>query len=294
MYDVAKAGVVLAAGILSIVISPAQGAITFLDHFNSSSSFDINPGNGDYAAGDSTATVSNSPTTDTGFFPGSSPANLAFKAGATSPSYVEFNSFDGNVQFTSSTSGGITVGAWVKFSGADPVGRIFSLGSPDLDDDFLMVDYGNGHPSIPRAYFRDGGSSQTLETPSARSLSDWNYLAVTVDLTNAQMSLYLYDNTGAAVAGAPVSVSIPVTGWNLTNPVATWERIRIGGPAASGSIVWVDEFSIDDQVLSSSQISARVSSMIAGNQLAVPEPASLGLILMGGMGLLARRRRFAC
>lgn len=293
MNNLSKAAAIVACGVLSWSIAPAKGAITFLDHFNSSSSFDINPANGDYAAGDSTATTSNSPTTDTGFFPGSTPANLAFKAGATSPSYVDFNSFDGNIQFTGPTSGGITVGAWVKFSGSDPVGRIFTVGSPDLDDDFLMVDYGNGHPSIPRAYFRDGGSSQTLETPSSHSLADWTYLAVTVDLTNSQMNLYLYDTNGNAVAGAPVSVSIPVSGWNLNNPAAVGQRIRIGGPAASGSIVWVDEFSIDDQVLSSSQISARVSSMVAGNQIAVPEPASIGLLLLGGIGLLARRRRSA-
>jgi len=291
MKNLFKAAAIVACGIFSASVIPAHGAITFLDHFNSSSSFDINPANGDYAAGDSTATTSNSPTTDTGFFPGSSPANLAFKAGSTSPSYVEFNSFDGNIQFTGPTSGGITVGAWVKFSGADPVGRIFTLGSPDLDDDFLMVDYGNGHPSIPRAYFRDGGDSITLETPSARSFSDWNYLAVTVDLTNSKMNLYLYDTSGYAVAGAPVSVTIPVSGWNLNNPAAVGQRIRIGGPAAAGSVVWVDEFSIDDQVLSSAQIGARVESMVAGNQIAVPEPASMGLILLGAAGLLARHRK---
>lgn len=294
MRNVSTTALIVASGILAASVSSADGAITFLHHFNSNSSFDVTPANGDFAAGDSTATLSNSPTTDTGFFPSSTPANLAFKAGGTSPSYAEFNGYDGNINFTTPTTGGVTVGAWVKFSGAaNPVGRILTLGWPDLDDDTLMVDYGNSNTDIPRAFFRDGGSIQTLTTGSAVNLSDWVYLAVAVDLGASQMNLYLYDNTGAAIGGTPLSTAITVSGWNLNNPLATGVRVRVGGAAAPGSTLWLDELSIDDEVLSGSTISARVASMVAGNQLEVPEPSAGFAFIAAGLAM-ARRHRRAC
>jgi len=292
MRITSKAVSIVAFSFLTVVISPARGAITFLDHFNSSSSFDIILANGEFAGGDSTATLSNSPTTDTGFFPGSTPANLAYKGGSTSPSYAEFIGSDGNIDFTSPTTGGITVGAWVKFFGAtNPVGRILTLGAPDLDDDALMLDYGNSNTDIPRAYFRDGASVQTLTTGSAVNLSNWVYFAVSVDLSASQMKLYLYDATGAALASSPLSTSIPVSSWNLDNPLATGHRVRIGGAAAPGSTLWMDELSIDSEVLSQAAISARVASMVAGNQLQVPEPAAGFSLFVAGLATIRRQRR---
>ena len=290
------AAVIIALATFPMLETTASAGITFLHHFNSSTSFDIAPANGDYAGGDSTATTSNSPATDVGFFPSSTPANLAFKAGSTSPSYVEFNGADGNIDYTSPTTGGITVGAWIKFTGAaNPVGRVLTLGAPDLDDDYLFVDYGNSNTDILRASFRDGSNIAPVTSPSAVNLSDWVYLAVSVDLTHSLMTLYFYDDTGTAIGGSGASTAISVGNWNLDNPLAVGHRVRIGGLAAPGSALWMDELSIDDEALSESTISARVASMVAGNQLAVPEPLTTGssLLLLGALATFRRCRRSA-
>lgn len=289
MHFMSKAVTLFVPGVVAMAIAPAYGAITFLDHFNSSSSWNINPANGDYAGGSGVAATSGSPTTDTGFFPGSTPANLAYKhTGAGN--HVEFLGSNGNVQFTGPTSGGITVGAWVKLSGSStPVSRILTLGDPDWADDILALDFGAAHDNTPRLVFRDGGTYSVLETPTTMSASDWVYLAASADLSNSQLKLYAYDATGALMGGSPVSGPLTLDGgWNLNNPLAVGHRVRIGGPAAPSTSLWVDELTIDGSVLSQSEISARVSSMIAGNQLAVPEPA--GIAAMAVLGVLASRR----
>jgi hypothetical protein len=278
-------------GFCVVAVSPVQGAITFLNHFNSTSTFDVVPANGDIAAGSPGATVVGSPTHGVGFFPGSSPTNGAYVG--TVGQTITFNGHDGNINFTSPTTGGITAGAWVKHSSMGVYGRIFMLGAQAFDDDALLFDYGNAHGGVPRAYFRDGGGfSSPLETPSAVDTSNWVYTAVSVDLSGGTMTLHTYDSSGVALPGTPVSTSIPVSGWNLNNPLAVDSLIRIGAGLDTGMTLTMDEFSIDDEALSAAAISSRVASMVAGNQLAVPEPAA-GLSLMVAGLVLARRKRRA-
>jgi hypothetical protein len=127
---------------------------------------------------------------------------------------------------------------------------------------------------VPRAYFRDGGDfGGPLETPSALNATNWIYTAVTVDLSSSLMKLFVYDASGAAIPGTPVSTSIPVSSWNLNNPLAVDSKIRIGAGFAAGNTITLDELSIDDQVLSESAIAARVASMVAGNQLSAVPPS---------------------
>src|SRR5262245_61252791 len=75
--------------------SVVRGGITFLDHFNDASSWNINPANGDYAAGTGIATPVGSVSHGTGFFPGSSPTNGAFSA-SSGQNDLQFPSYDGN------------------------------------------------------------------------------------------------------------------------------------------------------------------------------------------------------
>lgn len=282
---------ILIPGVCLAAVSPVQGAITFLNHFNSTSTFDAVPANGDIAAGSGTATVVGSPAHGVGFFPASSPTNGAYVG--TVGQTITYNGHDGNINFASPTTGGITAAAWVKLSSTGVAGRIFMLGAQGFDDDALLLDYGNGNPGVPRAYHRDGGGfGGPVQTPSVVDTSNWVYTAVTVDLTNSEMKLYVYDSAGAAIPGTPVTTSIPVSGWNLNNPLAVDSLIRIGAGLDTGMTLTMDEFSIDDEALSASAISSRVSSMVAGNQLAVPEP-TVGLSLLAAGLLTVRRQRRA-
>jgi hypothetical protein len=267
----------------------ALGAITFLDHFNGQTNFTLNPAQGDYAAGSGTAVVSGAtvPGTDTGFFGG---GDLAYHSTAADQN-VEING-PGNIQYTSGTSGGFTVGLWVKVTGSNVYGRAVTLGSPyPANDDFFVVDYGQSHDNYPRSTFSNSGmGSVTLETGAVASLPSWAYIATTVDLTNAEMKMYVYDQSGNQTSMDTASLAGLVTALNDFNPYVTG-RIHIGGLQGAGSNLWVDELSIDNEVLSESQITARVGSMVAGHELAVPEPASMALVGLGGLMLIRRRRK---
>jgi hypothetical protein len=272
--------------------APAGAAITFLDHFNGQTALTLNPANGDYAAGGGMAVLSSpAPGTDTGFF---GPGDLAFHVDGTSTSETfEHADIDGagNIQYTSATSGGITVGLWLKITGSYQATNIIQLGAKSSNaDDNLVLDYGQSSAHKTRLDFIDKsgpGHDVTLAASSGTDASDWIYIAATVDLTHATESLYVFDQNGT-LQGSGDSTPITLTDWNVNN----LGQVRIGDttdtPATTG--VWIDEVSIDDQALSISEIQARVDSMVGGHELAVPEPVSLGLMAFGGLLMLRRRK----
>jgi hypothetical protein len=274
---------------------PAGAAITFLDHFNGQTNsngqtdFTISPANGDYAAGVGTAVVSSTaPTTDTGYF---GTGDSAFYI-ANNPSGVkEYVDIDGhgNIQYTSHTSGGITVGAWFKInavtSGLYLYSNIVTLGNVDGKDDYLTLAYAPANATIPRVTFLDSGHDSTSISVSPTAASDWIYLAATVDLDSKQMNFYVYDKDGNPLHSG--TSSFATTDWNPE----VYGQVRIGGGASPTNNVWIDEVSVDDQVLTESQITARVASMAAGNPLSVPEPAAMALLGLGGLMLIRRKRK---
>lgn len=291
----------------------SQAAITFLHHFNSdqqpiyspavdTSSLNVNTANGDYSAGSGTATVSGQPGLGAGFFTGSSPANGAlYNTG--DPNFVNFSSAD-NFKTTSPTTGGVTVGMWVKFSGAVQGGRIMYLGPSNFATDYFLIDFGGSAVNTLRARYGDIGipgpaaNNYSLTKAIAGGMSDWTYIAVTVELdaqagaTPGRLTLYTYDKNGVATNGANGTfVNVPVAGWN---PAQTAQfslgDLYAGGTFSTDQTISIDEFSIDNTALTAAEIQARVSSMVNGNELAIPEPASLGLLSAAGL-LLARRRK---
>lgn len=276
----------LAGSSLCGVSTAAHGDITFLNHFNDTSSYDINASNDDFAAGSGTATTAGTPGFATGFFPGSTPGNNALQLNNDfeSVSYAA----SGNVQFTSPTSGGITVGTWFKHNTVSNVNRLFIIGAAGLDDDYLQVDVGASNPNILRTQFRDGASGSLVSQSSTTvNTTDWHYVASTVDLTNSELKTYLFNSSGTLIGGTPLTSSITVTGWNVnTGTITLGDRTIPDGSATQD----IDEFSIDNVVLTQSEIQARVNDMIAGNQLVVPEPSSLGLLGLGTLLTLRRRR----
>jgi hypothetical protein len=272
----------------------SSAAITFLNHFDNPSSFDIDTGNGDFSTGDTTATLSGTPTHAAGKFPASS-LNNAFHANADGQG-LAFDAFSGAVQPDSPTAGGITVGAWVKFSGSVPSGTIFLIGNPAKADDYVYVDYGNYFNYTPRVAFREGtdivtiGGGDPSRTAPAVDMSDWVYFAATVDLTNQKLGFFGYDSSGVSLFSTVTDVVIGAGGWNVALPGNLDSRILIGGQQIAGSEMFIDEFSIDNRALTAGEISARVADMVAGNPLVVPEP-SMALLGMGAAGLMMRRGR---
>lgn len=276
----------LAFAAAALIATTAHADITFLNHFNDTSSFDVNPTHGDYAAGSGTATASGTPGFTTGFFPGSTPGNNALELNNDFESVTY--SAAGNVQLASPTSGGITVGTWFKQSDVGNVNRMFIIGAPGLDDDYLLVDVGAANPNILRAQFRDGGSASLVsQTTTTINPTNWHYVAATVDLTGSTLTTYVFDSTGALVGGTPLSSSITVTDWNVESASITLGNRTIPDGTATQAL---EEFSIDNVVLTQSEIQARVNDMIAGNQLVVPEPAALTVFAAGLVAVVSRRR----
>lgn len=233
----------LCVAILIVCSTNGDAAITFLHHFNDSQNFDINPANGDFAAGDSTATLSTTPpTSGAGFFTGNS-TNGALRSTATGQ-FALFDGFGGNIQFTSPTEGGITFGFWYRFEPGTSSGgsQMAVLGTTSFDDDYATLDNSWGPGGIERGVFRDGSSQFTTEVfGQATASSEWNYLASTIDLTNQEMKLYRYEANGS-LADSVWTESITVggmigedgnNGWNLN--VSPNSKIRILGGMWGGS-----------------------------------------------------------
>ncbi len=279
----------LAIGFASgLLAATASADITFLNHFNDTASYDINPANGDIADGSGTATVSGTPGYATGFFPGSLPGNNALELNNDFEA-VTYAAAD-NVQLTSTTTGGITVGTWFKHDAVSNVNRLFIIGAPGLDDDYLQVDVGASNPNILRTQFRDGGSGSLVsQTSTTVNTTAWHYVAATVDLTGSTLKTYLFDSTGTLVGGTPLTSAITVTDWNVEGGSITLGNRTIPDGSATQAL---DEFSIDNVVLSQSELQARVNDMVAGNQL-VPEPGSIALLGLGAAAVLLRRRHNA-
>jgi hypothetical protein len=104
--------------------------------------------------------------------------------------------------------------------------------------------------------------------------------------------MYVFNDAGLIQTADTASLAGYLTSQNGFN-IKDLGRVRIGqnqdSPATTD--IWVDELSIDNEALSQSAIQARVDSMVAGHELAVPEPAAMALLGFGGLMMIRRRKK---
>ena len=234
-------------------------SLTFLAHFNDSSSWNINTSNGDYAKGSGIATVLGAPTWGTGIFHGSIPEDKAFHATDGSKK-VTFSTIN-NVEYANPTSGGITIGMWCKFQGENPSGKSFIIHSSDWSD-YLTLSYNSTETNKWVATLSDSGTRLDVAGTNATSfVNEWMYIAVTINFDSQELTLYQYDANGNSVAGSPRVRDITSTGFDVRDGVMQLNyQLDAGG-------VLIDEFSVSNASLTSGQMQERVDLMVAGREL---------------------------
>ncbi len=242
-----------------VTIDARYSSITFLDHFNDSSSWDINTANGDYAAGTEAIVSVDSPSWDTGFFANSSPANRCYYAQDTE--VLKFKADDGNVSCPS--DGGMTIGFWCAFDGSNLSVKPVTIHNSDFSD-YIQINFGYTGTGKWTAAFKDDDdlTTVTVSTDTSSSVTSSIYIAVTVDLANSQITIYQYDNNGDSIV-APYTGAITVTGWDVTSASSL---IEINYKQDADNF-WMDELSLDNRVLSQAEIETRVTDMVNGNEL---------------------------
>jgi hypothetical protein len=176
----------------------------------------------------------------------------------------------------------ITIAWWAKGGAIEPTNTtMFSTtGVATINDptDGLFMDY-YGEKMSWRAPYPD----QAGYYPSISQYKEWNHYAYTKDRNTGEMKLYMNGSVVNATAGNFLPM-VPTGA-----PFVGWAYATIGGRhGGAGGGQWYDTFyngMLDDvriynTVLSESEINALI-----------PEPATLALLSLGGLGLLRVRRR---
>lgn len=183
-----------------------------------------------------------------------------------------------------------TISTWFNRATNNTNDFLFHLGSGDGNELYLFGPQNSDNLGLSNYYTPDGGSSASHNidlTVSDGAMTDvWNHVAVVHDAENGEMLLYL---NGAQVGlDDGFSLNLPQGGNSPTlivgghdNPNYAPDRWFDGG---------LDDFALWAKALSASDIMALSRGM---SPLAVPEPTSLGLIVVGlfGLGVVRRRRR---
>ncbi|MFW5798715.1 MAG: LamG-like jellyroll fold domain-containing protein [Planctomycetota bacterium] len=212
---------------------------------------------------------------------------------------------DANVPGGSSNKGGtLEVYNWPIPTGDFTMMYAFRHDAADNHKEFDRVFEGWNGSGVSDA----GGISNTLVTPTTMDIDvgargynfvptpdTWYHLAVVFDYLNSptpgRSSFKLYIN------GSEVSVNLSQFAFNPINPGGVSQTVYFGSQY-HGHRPWsgaIDDVVYTDSLLSADDIEAAYEASFTGPQTddpVIPEPASMGLVLMGfvGLGRYLRRR----
>jgi len=119
-------------------------------------------------------------------------------------------------------------------------------------------------------------------TPTA-STGQWHHAALVI---HGSGSIELYVN------GADAGVAANVWGSTFNtdaNGIGTGASLLVGLGIGSGTDMKLDDFAIFDEALDAAAIATIYQNGLSGIGVAVPEPASLGLLALGATAMLRRR-----
>lgn len=278
--------------------------ITYLNHFDTTGNF-----NADYGAAPA-AIVTGTPVTGAGFS-GFGGGNQGMTLDYLTD-YVNYAAV-GNV----TPNGGLSMGFWVSqnWNAADHAGGVqyYHFAGIQREDfppgtDGLNAAYSGGSNYIAEASGDAPGSTPNFYRAFA---GGWYYLTANrwlyynVDYKAPQAGvpdsghyrLRVYDANGNILNdhGLVQGITLLDPGQQDSFDVLSNMEINVGagtyGITGDPRQMTIDELAVWDSSLSDSEVDAIVAGMVAGNPLAVPEPASAGVCLAAGAAFIIRRRR---
>jgi hypothetical protein len=272
--------------------------------------YSFNDGTANDSVGSANGILMNSATVSGGALQLNNPN---FTAGKT-PDTNGFLSLPGSIL---PSSGSATIEEWFTFTGSGffTESYAFSNNANDANQpnasngQYLMHTISAPQPASPPGGANTGGShiAQTLAgygggaetdaygtTPGIGAggggyLDDGEtyFSATVIDGSAGTLSYYLYDVTQGGVGGLQQAITaIPLSSFNFTNCYLGRSPFLVDN-ATSGSI---DEFRIYGNAQGAAAIAADYAAG-PNTVLPVPEPLSLSILSIGGIGLLARRRK---
>ena len=281
------AAAIAMAAILALAGPNAQAALIAHYTFDGSNANDVT-GNGNNGTLNATPTF----VTDVAPVPGGSSHAISFNnGGTTNDDYVDLPEGDGpddpDTDADLFINGSLTVAAWIKIearSGVDEIGAASMVTSQQTESpwqqNYNLRVYYAGHPESNKVNFtiRDIGETKvSLDDPVVPDLNEWIHYAATFDSTDGATKLF---RNGEEIVSDTFTGTAGFNAADLTASLADGGLAPGKGFNDSNFNGLLDDVRIYDEALSQPEI----------QDLAIPEPASFMVLLLGGLAVIGRRR----